>query len=373
MDRKERAWIEVDLQALKHNVSELRRIMQPGCELMAVVKADAYGHGAEMVAKTLSELGVHAFATATIEEAIRLRTCGITGEILILGYTRAERAGDLEYYGLRQTVTDIAHARALDRMGRNIQTDIKIDTGMHRLGTCAENLEEVEEIFRMEHLQICGIFTHLCVADSLDEEDIRYTRKQIESFYTLLSKLARQGIKLPKIHVQSSYGLLNYPEFTCDYARIGIALYGTLSDEADVVRTDISLRPALEIKSAIVSVRQIRKGETAGYGRAFTAKRNSSIAAVSIGYGDGIPRILSENHMEVLIRGKRVPVIGRICMDQLLVDVTDLADIQAGEVVTLVGHDGDETIPVTEVAGKAGTIANEILSRVGQRLPKIYK
>lgn len=368
----ERAWVEIDLCALKGNAAHLRRIMQPGCKLMAVVKADAYGHGAVEVAKTLNLIGVDTFAVATIEEGIALRRHQIAGEILILGYTAPGRAADLQRFRLRQTVVDMAHAEALNAMGIPLEVEIKVDTGMHRLGIDVQNVHEIEKVYEMNCLKICGIYSHLCVSDGTTEEEIDYTKKQISLFNQLIQKLGEKKMKIPCMHLQSSYGLLNYPQLPCDYVRVGIALYGTLSAKTDKVRKEVSLYPVMEIKSRITSVRTLRAGETAGYGRKFLAETDRKIATVSIGYGDGIPRNLSDSHMEVLIQGERVPVVGRICMDQMLVDVTSLQSVSAGDLVTVVGKDGEEEILITELAEKAGTITNELLSRIGCRMPKVY-
>mgnify|MGYP000342770307 CR=1 FL=1 len=311
-------------------------------------------------------------AVATIEEGITLRRHKIAGEILILGYTAPCRAADLQRFRLRQTVVDMAHAEALNAIGIPLEVEIKVDTGMHRLGIDVQNVHEIEKVYEMNCLKICGIYSHLCVSDGTTEEEIDYTKKQISLFYQLIQKLGEKKIKIPCMHLQSSYGLLNYPQLPCDYVRMGIALYGTLSAKADQVRKEVSLYPVMEIKSRITSVRTLRAGETAGYGRKFLAQTDRKIATVSIGYGDGIPRNLSDSHMEVLIQGKRVPVVGRICMDQMLVDVTSLQSVSAGDLVTVVGKDGEEEILITELAEKAGTITNELLSRIGCRMPKVY-
>ena len=368
--RKDRAWIELNPEHLAHNVRQLRSALPAGCQLMAVVKAEAYGHGAVPIAVRLQKLGVKAFAVATIDEGIQLRRRGIRGEILVLGYTCPDRARELQRYDLIQTLIDGDYARALGRMGRKVKVHIKIDSGMHRLGFDVRDFAGVADTFMLENLQVEGIFTHLCVSDSLAEGDDRFTREQIRAFQKLLETLSAMGFPRPKVHIQSSYGLLNYPELRCDYARVGIALYGAASSPEDRTRLELPLRPVLSIRSRVALIRTIPAGEAAGYGRAFTADRETRLAVVPIGYADGVPRSLSCGRGRVLIRGTAVPILGRVCMDQLTIDVTDLPEASVGDIVTLIGTDGAQEITAAEMAGRADTIANELLSRLGARLPR---
>lgn len=367
-----RAYIEINLENLEHNVEVLNRAMPPGCELMAVVKAEAYGHGMDAVAVHLDKIGVRAFAAATIEEGIRLRRCGIRGEILILGYTAPARAKELQKYNLTQTLIDYDYACRLNEQGCHVRAHIKIDTGMHRLGFDADfDIEKVLGVFEMEHLIINGIYTHLCVADSLMEEDVCFTRQQIAVFYGILKRLKKEGIRVPKIHIQSSYGLLNYPELKCSYVRAGIALYGVLSAPNTRTKLQLDLRPVLALKAKVILLRFVCEGESVGYGRTFTADRDSVIAILPVGYADGFPRSLSGRGCCVLINGNRAPVVGRLCMDQLAVDVTDIPDIAVGMTATLIGADGGEEIAAPAVARDADSITNELLSRMGSRLGRV--
>jgi len=368
----DRSWLEFDLENLKHNAVALQAAMPDGCELMAVVKADAYGHGAMIVSTCLSEIGIKAFAVATIDEGIRLRRNGIKGEILVMGYTSPLRAKELQKYHLMQTLIDFKYATALDQMGYDINTHIKIDTGMHRLGLNVDDVCDVAQIFQLIHLKVSGIYTHLCVSDSINTEDNAFTYRQIKDFYHLLKTLVMEDIKLPKIHIQSSYGLLNYPKLRCDYARIGIALYGSSTTLGDQTNLRIDLRPVLSLKSQVVLIREIKHGDSVGYSKAFTAKRDSRIAILPIGYADGLPRNLSCGNGDVLIHGRRVPIIGRICMDQLVVDITDVPDVNIGDIATLIGKDGLAEISAAEVAQKSGSITNELLCRMGKRLRRKY-
>ncbi len=368
----ERAYMEISLENLAHNVAVLRSAMPSKCELMAVVKAEAYGHGMCEIAICLDKIGVRAFAAATIDEGIKLRRCGVRGEILILGFTAPERAGELRKYDLTQTLIDYDYACRLNEQGCKIKAHMKIDTGMHRLGFDSDlNIEEILRVFAMEHLCISGIYTHLCVADSLDEEDVCFTRQQIAGFYGVLKQLKKEGIRIPKIHIQSSYGLLNYPELKCSYVRAGVALYGVLSTPDAQTKLQLDLRPVLSLKAKVILLRFVSQGESVGYGRTFVTDRDSVIAILPIGYADGFPRSLSGRDSYVLINGSWAPIVGRICMDQLAVDVTDIAGVEVGMTATLIGTDGSETIDAPTVAYDSGSITNELLSRLGNRLGRI--
>lgn len=364
----ERAYLEIDLNNLEHNAAVLQKALPPKCELMAVVKAQAYGHGAYEIATHLERTGVNAFAVATIDEGIELRRYGVLGEVLVLGYTVPSRAKELHKYKLTQTLIDYEYADLLNRQGYLIKAHIKVDTGMHRLGFGETEIGSIIWVLAMHHIQVCGIFTHLCVADSLEDKDASFTKMQIDSFNKLLNLLKERGIVFPKVHMQSSYGLLNYPELKCDYMRAGVALYGVLSSPDDKINLQLDLRPVLSLKARVILVRKIKKGDSVGYGRSFVADRDSMIAVLPIGYADGYPRKLSCKRGYVLINGQRADVVGRICMDQLTVDVTDIPDVKTGMTATLIGKDGDEEILASMVAKRAESITNELLSRMGRRL-----
>ena len=364
----ERAFIEINQENLKHNVTVLQEAMPPGCKIMAIVKADAYGHGAYEISSYINRMGVNAFGVATIEEGITLRGFGIQGDILILGYTNPLRAKDIRKYDLTQTVIDYPHAVSLNKQGIPVKVHVKIDTGMHRLGFDWLDIAEIEDVFRARYLKVCGIYTHLCAADSLAAEDEDFTRIQINRFYQTLDSLTEAAVKLPKIHIQSSYGLLNYPDLRCDYVRAGISLYGTLSSPDTHTRVKLDLRPVLSLKSQIVLIRKVKCGESIGYGRSFIMERDSLIAMLPLGYADGIPRNLSGRNMEVLIRGLLAPIAGRICMDQIAVDITDIPDAAVGDIVTLIGKEDENELTALEMAAHSDSITNEILSRMGKRL-----
>lgn len=367
----ERTWIEINLENLEHNVRVLQQAMPQKCKLMAVVKTRAYGHGAVEISSHLNKIGVEAFAVATIDEGIELRKHGIRGEILILGYTSIERVSELKKYDLMQTLIDFDHAAALNEQNVVIKAHIKIDTGMHRLGIDCNDYSKIKQVFAMKNIEVCGIYTHLCCSESLEPEDVRYTKKQIRCFYDVIEVLKSSNITIPKVHIQSSYGLLNYPNLACDYARIGIALYGVLSSSGDKTNLNPDLRPVLSLKTRVVLVRQIRKGDSVGYDRKYRADRDGRIAVLPIGYGDGLPRNLSCQKGSVYLNGRYVPIVGQICMDQLAVDVTNVNDVSPGDVAVLIGADNNMQISAPVVSACSDSISNELLCRIGERVPVV--
>lgn len=366
-----RAWIELDINALEHNVRFLQSRLPKNCRLMPAVKANAYGHGAVLVARELNRLGIRDFCVACAEEGVELRRAGICGEILILGYTAPSLFPLLHRCRLTQTVVDYDYAQRLEQSGLELSVHIGVDTGMHRLGIPWEETEKIIAVYRMKHLNITGIFTHLATCDSLLPECRSFTERQLLAFAGTRSALQAAGLPCKGIHLLSSYGILNYPQAAEDYVRPGIALYGVPSS-AELSDSGFSaLMPVLSLKARVASVRRLRPGESAGYGAAYTADRETVVAALSIGYADGLPRELSGQKGSVLIKGRRAPVIGRICMDQTLVDVTDIPDLQADETAVLIGRSGDLENTAVEIAAQCGTITNELLSRLGTRLHRV--
>lgn len=366
-----RAWIELDKKALLYNVTALRSLLPPGCQLMPAVKANAYGHGAVLVAKELNRAGVTAFCVATAQEGIQLRENGVVGEILVLGYTDPRQIPLLQRYHLTQTVLDHSYAKAIDSKDGKVKAQIAIDTGMHRLGVSWDAPEEIARIMDCPGLEIMGAFTHLCADTTMSPQDKAFTLTQGQRFNAVLAELKKQGHIFPATHILASYGLLNYPELGGDYARIGIALYGVLSSKGDTERCPVDLRPVLSLRARVARVQAVRQGEGVGYDLKFTATRNSRIAVLSIGYADGLPRNLSCGVGNVLLHGSKAPIVGRICMDLTLVDVTDIPDIAPGDVAVLIGKSGDLEITACDLAEQADTISNEILSRLGERLERI--
>jgi len=388
-----RAWIEVDSAALKHNVSVLRALLPEHCRLMPAVKADAYGHGLVIIAKLLSQIDVDAFCVACLSEGITLREAGIMGEILILGYTSPADLPLVNYYQLTQAVVDYEYALMLKQYGKPIHVHVAIDTGMHRLGIRCENIEEILAVYEMQNLVIDGLFTHLAASDSLLPQDKAFTSSQISAFYDVVDILRNQGYDCHGLHLAASYGILNlltepdarditladaetpdrFTMIAADYVRPGIALYGVLSTEEDYDSWRNMLRPVLSLKARVISVRTLYAGEAAGYGMAFTAEEDMRIATICIGYADGLPRELSYGKGSVLINGYLAPIIGRICMDQAIVDVSMIPDLREGDIAVIIGKSGEEEITVGNLAQQCNTITNEILSRLGARLERVLK
>ncbi|MDD7637099.1 MAG: alanine racemase [Clostridiales bacterium] len=300
---KGRAWIELDKKNLYHNISVLKDFLPPGCKFMPAVKANAYGHGAVLISKALNQIGIDSFCVASVSEGIELRKGGVCGEILILGYTHPECFPLLIKYNLVQTVVNYHYAELLNDYGKPVKVHIKIDTGMHRLGERAEHIEEIARMFQMKNLIIEGAFTHLCADESTSPKDRTFTEAQGKAFYQVISVLKEQGYSCPKVHLLASYGLINYPELSGDYARIGIALYGVLSNRSDIQKCKIPLLPVLSIKARIAAIKDLLCGEGVGYGLSYTATENRKIAILPIGYADGIPRALSCGNGNVLING----------------------------------------------------------------------
>lgn len=369
---RDRAWVEIDLEHLKWNVERIKEMLPEGCRFMAVVKADAYGHGSLMVSKYLCKTGIRAFAVATLEEGIYLREHGVRGKILILGYTSPINAPYLAKYHLVQTVADEDYAEKLNAGGIPVKVHIGVDTGMHRLGEDYRNKEKIAEIFHYENLEVEGIYSHLCVSDNREEWAASFTKKQIERFYGVVDFLQERGEEDLKTHLQSSYGVVNYPGLPVSYARVGIMMYGCLSGGRDETSQSLDLKEVLTLKARVALVRTLKKGESLGYGCDFLASGDTRVAVVTIGYGDGYPRSLSGKNQDVLIHGERAKIIGRICMDQLMADITGIDGVRPGDEVTLIGRDGAERISAEEVADHAGTITNELLSRLGSRLKRPY-
>ena len=302
MYQKGRAWIELNLESLRYNMEQLRKMLPKTCKLMPAVKANAYGHGAVQIAKALQDMGIEDFCVASVEEGIELRDAGIVGNILILGYTHPEQFEQLMDYKLTQTVVDSVYAKRLEAYGNALQVHIGIDTGMHRLGIDWEDMEAIQSIWKYKNLKVTGVFSHLCAADGISPEEREYTREQIKRFELVVNQLKQEGKTGFSTHLQGSYGILNYPECEFDYARPGIAMYGLFSSLAEQKEQEKEknrgrLKPVLSLKTRVESVRTLEKGESAGYGMAYTALSHRKIAVLSIGYADGVPRAVSYTHL----------------------------------------------------------------------------
>ncbi|MBR0139839.1 MAG: alanine racemase [Firmicutes bacterium] len=379
-----RSWIELDGEALLHNLKIIKERLDPGTKMMAVVKANGYGCGICRVATFLEAHGIRHFAVATIEEAIELRKAGISSPVLVLGGTAIEYVRELIELRITQALVTIEYAEELNKAAEayaareglcpekaKVLVHMAIDTGMHRIGAGADQADEIAKIYRLPYLDVKGCFTHLCAADSNNEDDVNFTKGQIAKYFAVVEALKAKGIDLGLTHIQNSYSCFNYTPQPCDYARPGILMYGALSSRRDYLCEDPGFMPVLSLKVRISSVREINEGETVGYGRTYKAESKRKIATVGIGYGDGIPRNLSGGKLEGLVKGMRIRGTGRVCMDQTMFDVTDVPGVKAGDIVTLIGKDGDEEIRVEEVAEAAGTITNEFLCRLGRRIENL--
>lgn len=368
-----RAWAEIDLDNLAHNIREIRRITDKRAEIMGVVKADAYGHGVWGVTKTLLENGVDRLAVSMLDEAIQLRKSGVDVPILVLGYTDPARASEVVDYNITQTVFSHELAEALSISAssckKNVKIHIKIDTGMTRVGFMPgySAVKDVIKISKLPGIIIEGIFTHFA---SADEKDSTYTYEQFEKFMSICNELQRIGIYIPVKHVCNSAATLNFPEMHMDMVRPGIIMYGIYPSEY-IDRNIIDLKPVMAFKANIIMVKDVEKNTAISYGRIFTTKRKSKIATVPVGYADGYTRLLSGKG-KFLIKGYEAPVVGRICMDQCMVDVTDIEGVKVGDEAVIFGFQGDKFISVEDVARDIGTIAYEILCIIGKRIPRAY-
>lgn len=369
-----RAWIEIDRKNLSENVRLLQGLLPCGCRLMPAVKANAYGHGAVPVTRELNRLGIREFCVASASEGVELRKAGVKGEILILGYTHPDLFPLLRRYRLSQTVIDASYAELLSSYGKKADVHIKIDTGMRRLGERSENVKRLCELFSCKssaackNLNVKGTFTHLCCDESRSPADKAFTYLQARRFYEAVNMLESHGVSCGKKHLLASSGLINYPEIGGDYVRAGIALYGVLSSRNELEGCRLDLRPVLSVKARVAAVKELYAGEGAGYGLTYTADAKRKIAVVSVGYADGIPRSLSNGCGRVLINGKAAPIVGRVCMDQLLADVTEIEDAKSGDIAVLIGKSGESEITAYDLAEASASITNEVLSRLGNRL-----
>ena len=369
----DRAWIELNMSNLENNINEFKSIIPKTTEIMAVVKANAYGHGAISISKFLNSIGITNFAVATLQEGIELRKSGITGNILILGYTDISEIEYVIKYNLIQTIIDFPYAQKINslKLKNKVNVHLKINTGLNRIGENYNNTNNFIKMFNMSNLSILGCFSHLGVADSLDFDDVEFTKKQISNFDYCINKLKDAGYNPGKLHIQNTYGTLNYSNLRYDYVRIGIGIYGVFNNiiHENNSKTLIHLKPVLALKARVTSIHKLHKNDSVSYGRNFVASKDTTIAAVSIGYADGYPRALSNKNINVLVNNNFAKIIGTICMDQLIIDISNIPNASVGDVVTLVGDIDD--ISVETISYKSNSISNELLCRFGSRLPRL--
>jgi alanine racemase len=367
------AYAEVNLDNLAHNIREVRRLAGKEAQVMAVIKADGYGHGSTKIAQTLLDNGADRLAVAVLDEAIELRHAGFKAPIFILGYTQPERAEEVVKYDLEQSVYSLEAAaglsKAAEAQGKTVQVHIKVDTGMGRIGLQAneESVNVIKSISALPGINIKGVFTHFAVADEVDKA---YTNMQFDKFKWICQELEKQGISIELKHCGNSATIIDLPDMHLNMVRAGIMLYG-LAPSPDVMLNKLELKQVMSLKVRITHVKEIEEGQSVSYGRKFIAEKTSKIASLPIGYADGYTRLLS-GKAEALVKGIRVPVVGRICMDQCMIDVTGIEDVKVGDEVVLFGQQGDGFISIDEVAEKLGTINYEIVCMISRRIPRVY-
>ena len=362
----------VNLTALAHNLSCIKRCLSPGCEVMAIVKANAYGHGAVETAQALARQGIGRFAVASLDEGIALRQAGLSGSVVVLGALFEQQIADLVAHRLTPVVSDRRILPALAKAARSHPTPypihLKVETGMGRLGFSPDELLSLLDSPLLRNpLQVEGMMTHLADADGADND---FTERQLVVFRSILEQIRQRGITIPLVHAANSAAIVRFPETHFSLVRPGIMLYGYHTLPASVPAPDLT--PVLSLRTTIVQLRTIPRGGTVSYNRTFVAKRPTRIAVLPIGYADGYSRRLSHRG-SVLIQGRRAPIVGLVCMDMIMVDVTDLAPVPVGETVTLIGQQGGESIWANEVADWIGTIPYEVLCGIGSRVPRLYE
>jgi alanine racemase len=377
-------WAEINLEAYAHNIRELKRITRPPARLMAVVKANGYGHGAVEVAREALQNGAQYLGVARINEAIPLRQAGLEVPILIFGYSPPDLAPVLMDYELTQTVYSLSTASALSeqatRKGEKINIHLKVDSGMGRLGfllettngnphdNAAQNpVREIEAITRLPGLTVEGIFTHFATADSADKS---YADLQLDRFMDLLNRLQKEGLEPPLRHAANSGALIDMPGSHLDMVRPGIATYG-LHPSNEVNKRIVDLKPVMTLKSKIIYLKRVAPGFNISYGITFQTKNHTTIATVPVGYADGFNRLLSSRgHM--LVHGRRAPIVGRVCMDLTMLDVGGISEVALEDEVVVLGKQGNESVTADEIAASLDTINYEVVSTITARVPRVY-
>ena len=374
-----RTWAEIDLNKIEKNYDICRSMLRDGVKMMGVIKADGYGHGAVAYAEIFSKKGCEWFAVSNLDEALQIREAGIETPILILGFTPAEKAEVLAFNNIAQAVYNREYAAALSQnavaQGVQVNVHIKVDTGMSRIGFLYQDSEDdaatidaIEAACKLPGLYAQGIFQHFAVADCGEEGEV-YTRLQYDLFLDVIRRLQKRGTDFELYHCCNSAGASEYRDLQLNMARLGIVIYGLTS--SDLVKEQWGIEPVMSVKSVVAMVKEIEAGTTVSYGRTFTAANDMKIATIPIGYADGYTRRLSGDGARMIIKGAYVPVIGTICMDMCMVDVTGL-DVEAGDAVTVIGKEGDKAVTVDEIAAKSGTINYEITCDISKRVPRVY-
>ena len=373
MKTNSRVCAYIDLDAVRSNVAAVQKRVGDDVKVMVILKADAYGHGAVPIAKELEDSCAFAYGVATVEEGVQLRESSITKPILVLSYAFPELFETAIENSIDLTVFQLDTAKQLSdtalRLGKKAGIHIKVDTGMHRIGfiPCDESLEEIRQIAALPGIEIKGAFSHLACADFADKS---FANEQKAKFDSFISLVENAGVNIPIKHIYNSAATMDFDGGCLDMVRCGIVTYGL--DPSDEVKFEnLPTTPVMQIKSHIAYIKKVSSGDTVGYGAAFMAKRETLVATIPCGYGDCYPRLLT-NKGRVLIKGHSAPVIGRVCMDQFMVDVTDIPDVMQGDEVTIVGVDGGERLTVEELAKTAGSFNYEYVCDITKRVPRVY-
>lgn len=368
-----RVYLKIDLDTICNNVKQIINKVGEETKVMAVIKADAYGHGAIEVAKALSEIKTYGFAVATVGEALALRRAGITKPIMILDFVFPNQFETIIRNDIILTVFQYEIAKELNdaaiNMGTTAHIHLKIDTGMGRIGFIPneESIEKIKQINELSNIEIDGIFTHFACADMEDKTSMN---KQYALFKDFVKKLEENGIDIPIKHCCNSAATIDLDDGFMNMVRSGIITYGLYPSE-EVKKEKLVVKPAMELHSVVINVKTIQAGDTVGYGSTYVADKPTVIATIPVGYADGYPRMLS-NKGSILIHGKRAKIVGKVCMDQFMVDVTDIADVNIGDVVTLIGKDGDDEITCEEIGDISGRFNYEFLCCITRRVPRVY-
>ena len=364
---------KIDLDALRYNIEGIKRCKSDQTKLLGVLKADAYGHGAKMIAHELEDLGVEWLGVATVEEGIELRRDGVQLPILVLGYTCEAQYPESLYWKITPTIDSLEMAESFNAAAADADCiadiHIKIDTGMGRIGFLPnrKSLDDIEKISHLDHIRIQGMFTHFACADM---EDKTHVEKQIQTFKDMIAQIRERNIHISLYHCANSASIMEMSQVHMNMVRAGIILYG-LYPSHEMKEENLPLKPVMSIHSHVVHVKELPAGMTIGYGATYVTEKKTKIATIPVGYADGYPRALS-NKGCVLIHGKRAPIIGRICMDQFMVDVSDISDVKIDDPVVLIGQDGDEVLSVEEVSELADSFNYEFICDVSRRVPRVY-
>ena len=369
-----RVCARIDLDAVEYNIEMMKNNVRDGAKMLGVVKTDGYGHGAVQIAKMLSPKDyMWGFAVATLDEAVVLRHGGIEKPILVLGCIFPDQREDMIKHDIRMTLYTEEMAREVSelavKMGKQAYIHIKLDTGMSRLGFLIEEeaADIIERISKMPNLVMKGMYTHFAKADEIDKS---FTGKQIRNYVWMKETLEKRGVAFTYYHCSNSAGIIDVPEANMDLVRAGISTYGLYPSE-EVHKENVPLKPAMELISHVAHVKWVDAGTPVSYGGTYITDRRTKIATIPVGYGDGYPRSLS-NKGYVLIHGKKAPILGRVCMDQFMVDATEIDDVKYADKVTLVGNDGDEKLPVEALSGLSGRFNYEFVCDLGKRIPREF-